>query len=293
MKRKHIILALMLSTTALTTVLVGCKKDQGDMNASSASGTQQVSLYLTDGPGLFESVNLDIKSVEVLVDTSGNTRHHDNCDWDHIGHHGIKPDSSLVWTDLGVAAGKYDVLTLRNGVDTLLAQSTIPFGAVRLIRINLGTGSTVTVEGVTYPLQIPTGADAFILIKLRGDEFEEHAHRHFRLWLDFDIQRSIIRVNSSTFILRPVMGFFVPDKTGRIDGVVLPMDAKALVQVTNGTDTLHAIPGRGGKFSIRGLADGTYSMYIHSYNGYADTTISNIAIVNASKVNEGAIVLHK
>jgi hypothetical protein len=292
MKKNQLMQVLAVTAISLSAIIASCSKDQS-AGASASTDSQNVSMFLTDGPGLFNAVNLDISSLEVLVDTSTNTRRHDGCDWDHIGDHGPKPDSSLVWQNLGISAGIYDILSLRNGIDTLLVQANIPKGSIRLIRINLGTNSTVTKDSVTYPLQIPPGAPAYILIKLRGDEWENYSHNHFRLWLDFDIQRSIIQVSSTTFYLRPFINCFIDKNTGSIHGVVLPHDARTLVTVSSATDTAYAIPGRDGEFKVRGLKDGNYSALIHSFNGYKDTTITNIVIQNASKVNEGIIMLHK
>lgn len=293
MKRKQLMLMLAAFAVSLSVIIVSCSKDRTD-GSTTPQNSQNVSLFLTDHPGMYDAVNLDITSVEVLVDTSANTRKHDDDDWDDIGHHGNKHhDSTLIWEDLGVSAGVYDVLSLRNGVDTLLAQSNIPKGAIRLIRINLGTTSTVTVDSVTYPLQIPPGADGFILVKLRGDEWEHFSDKHFRLWLDFDVQRSIVKINSTTYYLRPVVSFFVVKNTGSIMGVVLPPNAKSVVTVFSSTDTAYAIPNFGGAFMVRGLPDGNYSAFVHSYNGYMDTTISNITVTNAAKVNVGVVLLHK
>ncbi|WP_204352032.1 hypothetical protein, partial [Klebsiella pneumoniae] len=80
----------------------------------------------------------DIRAVKILVDTSKNTRDHDSCDWDRAGSTPSHGDSSLVWEDLNVKSGVYDILSLRNGVDTLLASKTVVKGSIRLIRIDIG-----------------------------------------------------------------------------------------------------------------------------------------------------------
>jgi len=278
----------------ITALIVGCSKNQSADN-STPPGTQNMSMYLTDGPGRYDVVNLDILSVQLLVDTSTNTRRHDGCDWDEIGRFGHRPDSTLIWENLTFTAGVYNILSLSNGVDTLLAQSNIPVGAVRLIKINLGTNNTVMKDSVSYPLQIPVGAPSYILVKLQGDEgeWDNFKPRHFRLWLDFDVQRSIIQINSTTYYLRPVVNFFTMKNTGSIGGLIRPLNTQAVVSVYSSGDTAYAIPNWGGMFLVRGLSDGTYSAKIHSYNGYKDTTISNITIMNASRVNEGIITLHK
>ena len=57
---------------AAATVLffAACQKSATTLPASAlATGKQNVSLYLTDGPGFFDSVFINIKSVSVLLDT--------------------------------------------------------------------------------------------------------------------------------------------------------------------------------------------------------------------------------
>jgi len=238
--------------------------------------------------------------VKVLVDTSGNTREHDNSDWDRMGddeHH--KPDSSIIWEDLNVKAGIYDILTLRNGVDTLLAAANIKAGSIRLIRIDLGANNSLVKDSVTYPLNLPPGARSYVIIKLKGDEWEEYRPGSSRLWLDFDVARSIIQINNQ-FYLKPVFHFFTKKNTGSIYGKVLPRDAYPVVSVYNSTDTAYAIPWKAGEseaeegeFKVRGLKDGQYSVFFNASNGYKDTIINNITISGSENVSVGTITLHK
>ncbi|MFX7870492.1 hypothetical protein ABTK02_20850, partial [Acinetobacter baumannii] len=46
-------------------ILASCSKNS---SLESAPGQQTVSLYLTDGPGFFDKVNVDIRAVKILVD---------------------------------------------------------------------------------------------------------------------------------------------------------------------------------------------------------------------------------
>ncbi len=273
--------------------MAGCKKDQSSNSGTPPAGTQNVAIRLTDGPGFFNSVNLDVKSLEVLVDTSANTRRHDDDDWDRIGNFGQRPDSSLIWKTLTINPGVYNILALSNGVDTLLTNSNIPKGTIRLIRIDLGTKNTVMKDSVTYPLTIPAGVNPYILVKLKGGEWDNYATNQYQLWLDFDVMHSIIQLNATTFYLRPVVNFYILKNTGSISGTVLPVGAKSVVTVYSPGDTAYAIPGRSGNFKVRGLQNGTYSALFHSYNGYKDSTVNNIVVSNSGNANIGTITLHQ
>ena len=117
MKKTNPLYFIAAAAIMLSLVFTACNKSA---SVENPIGTQSVSLYLTDAPGVFDNVFVDIKSVSLLIDTSKDTRKKDTCNWDRIGSsRHAKNDSSLVWQDLGVKAGVYDILKLRNGVDTL------------------------------------------------------------------------------------------------------------------------------------------------------------------------------
>src|SRR5438128_3563255 len=209
--------------------ILSCTKD----NSSSTSvppGQQKVSLYLSDDPALFDQVLIDIQRVRVLVDTSTSDTvehrwHHDwNCD--------DGKDTSVVWQDLAIRPGVYDLLTLRNGTDTLLASGNIPQGKIKRIKITLGSQNSLVKDSVTYPLHLLPG-DSVITLKLTGNELDEYLSGQSRLWLDFNIGRFIFKVRKGEFYLRPYIKLFITKATGSIEGKVLPIDALPVISVYN------------------------------------------------------------
>ncbi len=298
MKRKQILLTAVMAI-AVAFAMTACKKNE---SAQTPAGTQHLSLYLTDGPGFFDKVLVEIKSVEVLVDTSKDTRRNDHNDWDEIGQKKdndkddrdkSKRDSSLVWENLNIKAGVYDILNLRNGLDTLLGASAIPKGSIRMLKINLGTNNSLVKNGVVYPLKWPANRPSYVLVKLRGDECEEYMPGKVRLWLDFDVNRSIVQGYNNEFYLRPIFHFYIIRTTASVAGRVKPEDAKAVLTLFNAKDTAYALPNREGYFRMRGLKDGVYSLFINASNGYADSTINNITVAAPKETSVGTIELHK
>ena len=291
MKQKNILIVACVAIVAALS-FAACKKDQ---SAQMPQGKQEFSLYMTDGPGFFDQVLVEIRSVQVLVDTGRDTRRNDTCNWDRIGATpNRKPDSLLVWQDLGVSPGVYDIMNLRNGVDTLLSKIMIPKGAIRLIRILFGTQNNALVkDGVTYPLKWPAGTSDYVLIKLKGHEADEYLTGRTRLWLDFDINRSVAVGLNNYFYLRPFFHFFVTKNSGSVAGKIEPKDAKAVLTLVSGTDTAYGLPDKDGRFKIRGLNDGTYSLYINGSSSYADTTINNIKVTAPKETSIGAIGLRR
>src|SRR3954467_5976597 len=83
-------------------VFYACSKDKSE-SSTVPSGKQELSLYLTDGPtDFFDKVNIDIKSVKVLVDTCDKSRSHRN-DNDSV--------PCKVWDSLTITPGVYDLLS--------------------------------------------------------------------------------------------------------------------------------------------------------------------------------------
>ena len=269
--------------------ILSCTKD----NSSSSSvppGKQKLSLYLSDDPGFFDQVLIDVQAVKVLVDTStADTVEHR---WHHDWNCDDGKDTSVVWEDLQIRPGVYDLLTLRNGTDTLFAQGTIPQGKIKRIKITLGSNNSLVKDSVNYPLHLFPG-DSVVTIKLKGDELDEYLSGQFQLWLDFNIGRSIIKVRDGEFYLRPYIRLFITKATGAIEGKVTPMDAFPVISVYNGTDTSYAIPFIDGRFKVRGLDPGTYSVFVNASNGYQDTTINDVTVTARQEVELPKIELHR
>jgi hypothetical protein len=300
---KNYLRKLSLPLAFITFVLLiinACKKDQSASQAPPA-GKQNVSLFLSDAPGYFDNVMLDIRKVEVLVDTCAHDGDDDDwddkdrCWWDedrHDDHDRRGQDTCNVWDSLAIRPGVYDLLTLRNGADTLLANGQIRKGTLKQIRITIGDNNSLVKDSISYPLKSIKGQSR-IIVRVRHNEWDEVTPDNLRLWLDFDIQRSIIQVKHGQFILRPYITIFTILKMGSLSGKVTPMEAFPVISVFNNTDTLYALPWRAGEFKIRGIKTGSYSVFVNASNGYQDTTLLDIKIDRGRDTQLGNIKLHK
>lgn len=241
-------------------VAFGCKKDD----------TQQptLSLRLTDGPALYEAVNLDIQGAEIHVTNDIN--------------------SSSGWQALTVKKGVYNILKLSNGVDTLLGTTTLPVGDVKQVRLILGNNNSVRVNGQTYPMTIPSGSESGLKVVF---DKKLLAGIDYTLTLDVDAARSIKEEKNNTFKLRPVVRVITEANNGSIRGELAPVSCKSVVYAINGTDTLtSAIPSSLGKFVLQGLNTGTYRVAVDAET-CTDKTIQSVKVEVGKSTDLGKIQL--
>ncbi|HVG12239.1 MAG TPA: DUF4382 domain-containing protein [Flavisolibacter sp.] len=134
-------------------------------------------IRMTDAPTALDEVNIDLKEVNVKFanDTSS-------------------------WINMDTRAGIYNLLSLQNGIDTLIASGTYPSGNVKEIRLVVGDQNTVVENGQSYPLTIPSGASSGLKIKVNKD-LQEGLDS---LLIDFDAALSVQK-EAEGFKLRPVI----------------------------------------------------------------------------------------
>lgn len=245
----------------------GCSKNDHVV----AGGTGTVRMRLTDAPGPFDAVNLVITQVSIhRGDASG-------------------ADSSSGWEILSSQTGTFDLMQLRNGVFTTLAQAMVPAGHYTQVRLKLGDGSTVVVGGVSHPLVIPSGMQSGF--KLTG-EFDVPANGLVDLALEFDAARSIHMTGNGRWMLMPVCRVMLFSTAGSISGHVLPDSAATTVFALQGADTVATtIPGADGNFVLTPLGAGNYDVAIHPAFAWKDTTIAGVAVTAQQTTSLGDIQL--
>jgi hypothetical protein len=164
MKLKHVFFAGLITAVSI----YACKKE---------SGTTDLRLRMTDAPAAYESVNIDLKEVNIRFATDTGS-----------------------WVSMDTRAGIYNLLSLQNGLDTLIASGTYPTGNVKEIRLVVGENNTIVEGGQTYALTIPSGASSGLKIKIDKNLREGLDS----LLIDFDALLSIQR-ETDGFKLRPVI----------------------------------------------------------------------------------------
>ncbi len=144
-----------------------------------------------------------------------------------------------------------------------LAMVWLTDGTIRKIVITLGTNNSIVKDSVSYPLNLHNNQST-ITIKLYGHEWDNYSNGRYRLWLDFDCGRSILRLRNNEFYLAPFIRAFIIKESGAVKGIVTPAMPIPSFQSYNATDTAYAFPRRDGRFKVRGLDSGTYSVFVNA-----------------------------
>ena len=285
-------LQLKITSFCICTALFACQKNISTTDTGNSS-TSSVNIYLTDDQSLvFDNVFLDIQKIEIKVEDSSEQKHeseHQNQvdDSDNRGEH------SSAWMALNINPGIYDILKFRNGLDTLFATATFPaVKGLQKVRLTLGNNNRVIYNGTASPLKVK-GHDNFVVIKISESLIQLNSGGITNFWIDVDAGRSI-KKHGDEFELKPSVKIFSKDKSGEIEGRVLPKEAGAIVMAINGSDTASAKPEREGEFKFIGLKPGTYSLLYHATtNNYKDTIVNNIRVIGKEDIKVSTVTLLK
>ena len=235
--------------------------------SSSDTPTAILQVRLTDAPGDFEEVNIDIQDVQVNADSS---------------------NSGSGWRSLNVKKGVYNLMKLTNGLDTLLGDIQLPAGKISQIRLVLGTNNTVKVGGVLLALKTPSAQQSGLKIQVHASLTGGIT---YKIILDFDAARSIVTTGNGSFNLKPVIRSVVQAESGAIKGLVTPAASTPAVFAIQGTDTVATTYADQltGKFLLNGIAAGTYTVSFAPKSGYIARDSSGVNVTLGSVTDLGTI----
>ncbi|GAA4305983.1 DUF4382 domain-containing protein [Compostibacter hankyongensis] len=247
--------AFLLLTAVSISGITGCQKseDQG--------GNSRLEIYLTDSPGDYQAVWIDVQ--KVMVNSSSDTS-----------------DEGSGWVEAPLLRpGLYNLLDLRNGTDTILAAVDLPAGRISQIRLVLGDSNLLVLkDGTEVPLKTPSAQQSGLKLNVNADLTPGIP---YALVLDFDAARSIVSAGKSgQYLLKPVIRTFAKAAGGAIEGVVLPDSAHAVVTAVVGTDTLGTIPDDAGAYKLWGIPAGSYQLIFaaDTATGFRSDTLSGVQV---------------
>jgi len=277
---------LTLASAALLS-LSSCSKNSTE---EASAGAAKLEVRLTDAPGNFKAVVLDVQQVEVHLkdenDPSG-------------------------WQTLAFTPQTVNVLDYVNGKSALLVSTDFAPGNLKEVRLILGQNSYVVgTDGEAYALKTPSGQTSGVKLKLTNVTLA--AGSTYQLVLDFDVAKSIVERGNwkagndkkERYLLKPVIRLVAQRLQGGLRGTVTPAVARpqvlAIRSSITGPDTVSTFADASGAFQLNGLPAGTYQVQYFptvaapaGQLAYKNVVLNGITVTN-DKVTEivGATALN-
>lgn len=256
-------------------------------NNEQVDNTAKIQLKLVDLAGDYLEVNVNI--VDVQYNNSENEE-------------GWKSFESFQGPQI------VDLTDLVGGVNLVLSNEVIPAGTLKQIRLVLGDGNTVKIEGNIegegdlYQLETPSAQQSGL--KLNLDTVLEPGFSYTFI-LDWDVQQSIVNTGSNKYILKPVIKVTAEANSGSVEGIVTGEKSDDDVEgpVTLEGVVLHLFHSNAaagdepyastytnsdGYFIFQGLELGNYIIEIElqGYQLYESADLS----VNAGEIQDAGII---
>lgn len=247
-------------------LLNGCSNNNP---SSPNSDSGSIRMYLVDAPANFDAVNIVVSKVE--VNKSSDT------------------SSTSGWTVINSQEKTYNLLDLQNGANAVLGDTTLSAGHYSQIRLIIGSGSNIVMNGIKHDLVIPSGSQTGIKLI---HSFDISANTLYQLTLDFNVDKSIVVTGSGKIMLKPTIRVVPTVTSGTISGTVLPLQANATAWTMVNSDTVKVFPDSTGYFKFMAIPEDSYNVHFTANNTtYNDTTISNVKVTAGTNTNLGTINL--
>lgn len=256
---------------------------QSCANDDDNNTTARVQLKLVDAPGDYLEVNVNI--VDIQYNNS---------------------DSEAGWVSFGTLEDypiNVDLTTLIAGNSHLLADQVIPSGMLKQIRLVLGDGNTLKIEGQETMMALNTPSAMQSGLKLNLNTALD-AGFTYTFILDWDVQNSVVMTGAGMYNLKPVIRVNAEVNSGSIEGnvsgeflvnglSVFNDLENAMIQVYTTNDVYVTETGTNadGDFLVQGLAAGDYKLKIVNQEAYDDYESALITVTVGTVIKIDPIVL--
>jgi hypothetical protein len=242
---------IILLSLALLLAFWGCTKQTNSLtDGTTTSGKARFTIRLTDAPGLYDKVNIDVVGAEAII------------------------NDTIV--SLDVNAGVYNLLDFTNGKDTVIVDQQMPSGTLSQIRLILGDNNTIEKDGVSSALTTPSAQQSGLKLNVHNTFMQGIAYEYT---IDFDAAKSIVATGNGKHILKPVLKVFTKAASGSIKGVVYPASAAPMVYAILNDDSTLTVPDPAtGNYMFMGLGAGTYNLAFVKSAAYRDSTLTKISV---------------
>ncbi len=261
----------LILSSLLLIFFFSCNSDSNS-SQTELDGTSRISIRLSDGPGDFDNVYIDIVDIMVKVNDDS--------------------EDDNGWQSLDVEGQIVDLLELTGGMSILLVDDfELPPGMLNQIRLVLGEENSIVIDGETFPLKTPSAQQSGLKLKV---DHELEPGFTYNILLDFDVDKSIVIAgNSENINLKPVIRASTLYASGKIQGTVNPFDFQVLASVIVDGETISAYADEIGAFVLSGVPAGTYNVIFtpDAESAYTETTVENVVVVNGEITDIGIVEL--
>jgi hypothetical protein len=217
-------------------------------------------MRITDSPGDFDELWIDIQGVEV------NTK-------------GGNPTEG--WVALPeVAAGRYNLIELSAGRDSTFLDIELPMSYYEQFRLLIGNNNAVVIDGTEYPL--PLVSSDFSKLRFKNPLSIVEGF-NFLVLLDVDAAESVRETAPGEFVFEPSISMLFADTQGSVEGTVNPPGESVAVYAVANSDTAKTTFSdvTTGKFLLRGLAPGRYDIILEpgESSTYLPKTINQVVVL--------------
>jgi len=275
----------MVALTGLVAITAGCG------SGGSSLGNGSLSVAMSDAPpnlGNVSAVNVTVTKVEVHPGDGTET-----------GDTSTDPSWKTVWQ----GSRTFNLLSLANVPDPtqlplIVDRNSLPAGHYDQLRMIIDPNSpTITVNGQTQPLTVPSGSQT----GLKSKKFDIASKQDTVLLLDFNVAKSVTLQGSGTYQLKPVIDIDPLTLTASVTGKVVNTSGAAMSALVNVKDAAGNVVGSSittvgttpsatdGVFAVHGLPSGSYTLDVEA-TGY--TTVNQpVTLTAPSTMNAGSVTL--
>ncbi|MNK12846.1 hypothetical protein D3C87_309240 [compost metagenome] len=256
---KKTLMLLMIICAGIS--IQSCKKNKG-------GSTGRMEVRMTDSPGDFTALHVQIMKIEAYSDNSG-------------------------WVTVNETTKEINILSLTNGAEVTVASVTeVQVGLYTKLRLTFTGENSLSYNGSNGPnvinLLFSSSYSHQVEVPI---QCQVNAGATASVLLDFNVALSVKEANG-TYTLDPVLAEVTDPETGvqgHIDG-----STQAAISLSNGSHTASTFTNADGFFMLRGVPDGTYLMKIEGKSA-GDIALSqksqNVTISKGQIKNIGSIQL--
>lgn len=230
-------------------------------NKNKGASQGQLEVRMTDSPGDFVALNVEIMRIEAYLENSG-------------------------WVTVNETTKEINILDLTNGAEVTIASSTsVQAGFYTKLRLTFSGENSLTFNGAngsnTVNLSFSSTNSHQVEIPIHC---EVNVGATSSILLDFNVGSSIAETGGG-YTLNPVISEIVDPSTG-VQGNVSG-SAKAAISLSNASHSASTYTNANGYFMIKGVPDGTYLLKIEA-KGPGEVIASQKSIQNVT-ITKGQI----